>query len=414
MAKNEKRFIFGLILSCWLSYMFSMCMKMAYSASIVEIQDEYLISSNVIASLPLTLHYFLYALIQLFLVVLVEKINMKRYMLVTFVFSGLSFVSVFFYSPFWYVSAVFALNGITLGAVWCGSVMMFGKYLSPKTMNGALLFMGVGFSAGSALSFGVSSLVMRLGNWRISFIVFGSAFLVSSLYMLFSVFRAEKAGIRPAEEPLGEKPQIYQADKISSKYMLIMSTAAMFFLNILVYAFVNWTPRLLKSVYDYSNDKATLVSMFIPILGYFGQISAAFVSNRIKNDFITNGTISAAITVISLVLCFAFSIDVILTVAIILLLNLFSRGLDTCFGSLTSLHVRQYYNSGATSALTNSSACIAAAVSPFLIGLILDLSGGNWKTGFLALFGFAAITFSICFAFYLLNTLKHREEKTTH
>ena len=95
VAKNNKRIVFSIILSCWLAYTFSMFMKMVYSASMVAIKDEYEVS-HFIASLPITLYYILYAVIQLFLAVIMRKINMKLYMFVTFVFSGLSFVSVYF------------------------------------------------------------------------------------------------------------------------------------------------------------------------------------------------------------------------------------------------------------------------------------------------------------------------------
>ena len=102
-------------------------------------------------------------------------------MAVTFTVSGLSFISVLFFSPIWYIDVIMALNGITLGAVWCGSFMVFAKYLSQKTMNVALLFMSAGFAVGGAVAFGIGALSIYLNNWRISFFVFGAAFLVSDL-----------------------------------------------------------------------------------------------------------------------------------------------------------------------------------------------------------------------------------------
>ena len=62
-SKANKRIMLGLILSCWLTYTFSISMKMAYSASMAAIKEEYLIS-NTAASLPLTLYYVFYAVIQ--------------------------------------------------------------------------------------------------------------------------------------------------------------------------------------------------------------------------------------------------------------------------------------------------------------------------------------------------------------
>ena len=115
--KLDGRLEFNVVLSCFLAYAFSMCMKMAYSASMAAIKDEYGIS-NIIASLPLTLYYVFYAIIQFALALFITKINIKRYMLITFSLSGVSYISLFFFSPVWYVCAVLALNGMLHGAVW--------------------------------------------------------------------------------------------------------------------------------------------------------------------------------------------------------------------------------------------------------------------------------------------------------
>ena len=77
--KTDKRVIFGLIASSFLLYLFSMCIKMAYSASLVQIIEEYGVSKTV-ASTPLTLYYVFYAVIQLFLAVIMSKINVKRWL----------------------------------------------------------------------------------------------------------------------------------------------------------------------------------------------------------------------------------------------------------------------------------------------------------------------------------------------
>ena len=91
-TKTNKHIVFGIVLSCLLVYTFSMCLKMVYSASMVEIKAEYGVPHS-IASLPITLYYVFYAVIQLFLAAIIKKINMKLYMLITFTVSGLSFVT---------------------------------------------------------------------------------------------------------------------------------------------------------------------------------------------------------------------------------------------------------------------------------------------------------------------------------
>ena len=378
---------------------------MVYSGSMASVREEYGVS-NKIASLPTTLHYALYALIQFILSMIITKINLKRYMAFTLVFSGLSFISIFFYSPMWYICVVLAINGITLGAVWCGSIMVLGKYLSLKTMTKSLLFMSVGFSVGSAMSYGVSALAINFGNWRISFIILGVAFLLSVFYFLFSLTRAEKADIRPKADQVTAKTHVYTAQRYEVKLLVVMAVITVFLACLLYYAFTNWMPTILKNVFNIANKNANLITVLFPIVVFAGPTMAVFFCNRIKNDFIVVVIACVLCVALSLVLCFTYNLNVVFTVITILILGVFLRLLVELFVSLISVHVREYINAGKVSATVNASASVAAATSPFLIGSILDLSGNDWKTGFLFLFIIAVVMLVICMTFYIIRQIK--------
>lgn len=404
VAKNNKRIVFSIILSCWLAYTFSMCMKMVYSASMVAIKDEYEVS-HFIASLPITLYYILYAVIQLFLAVIMRKINMKLYMFVTFVFSGLSFVSVYFYSPIWYVCSVMAINGITLGAVWCGSLMTFAKFLTKKQMNDSLLMMGAGAAVGNAFSYGISTLAMYMGNWRLSFLIMGAAFLVATVYMLSSIILAEKIRLIPDESSdlAVKKKQIYTVKHYEAKPLVIMATIVVFFACILYYAFTNWMPTILKNVFGMGNSQATLLTTIFPIAVFTGVYLSNLLSNKMKNDFLLTLLSATVVAILSLILCFTYQLGAIICVAVIVGLGIALRLITSLNCSLITLHTRDYFNSGSTASLINSSACVAAGVSPVLISTILDLSGGNWTTGFFVLFITSIALLLVPMVFTLIN-----------
>ena len=385
---------------------------MAYAASMTEIKDEYGVN-NFTASLPITLYYVFYAIIQFSLALFITKINLKRYMAITFTVSGLSFISVLFYSPIWYVGTVLAVNGITLGAVWCGSVLIFAKYLSQSAMNKALLFMGAGFSVGSAMSFGISALAIHLGNWRISFAVFGIAFLLATGYMLYSVIRAEKAGIKPDEENFTVNDgKTYKASKVSAKPLLIMAIVATFFASVLYYGFTNWMPTILKNNFGVSNANATLISTLFPIAVYLGPIISVVLTDKIRNDFAVSAITSVVVSVIGLILCYVFDLNIVLTVAVILTLGILLRLVNNLLACLVPLHIKDYINAGKTSAITNASACVSAAISPFFIAFVLDESGNDWKLLFFLLFGFSIVMFVVCCAFFIIDKVKRGRQKS--
>ncbi|MBO4594481.1 MAG: MFS transporter [Clostridia bacterium] len=413
MTKREKRITFGLILSCWLAYMLSMCMKISYSASMVAIKDEYDVP-NVIASLPITLYYSFYAIIQVILAPIFSKINVKRYMMVTFVISGLSFLSIFFYSPMWYICSVLALNGIMHGSVWCGSIVTLNKHLSRKTMDKTLLFLSAAFSVGSALSFGLSSLSIHLGNWRITFITLGTAFLVTTLYMFFTITRMEKSDLKPVDDENGIplKKRVYTAERPSAKPLFVLSLISVFFSSFLYYGFANWMPTILKSNFGLADSMATLITVLFPTVAYLGPVLSEFFCNRIKNDFLVIFLSAAVVTGISLLLCFVYGLNVILTIAVIVTIGIFLRLLNNTFGVLVPLHIKNYVNYGLTSADINASASASAAASPFMIALILDLSGNDWHTGFFVLFSITLLVLTLCSVFFAEDLYYQRKTKT--
>lgn len=384
---------------------------MAYSASMIAIKDEYGVSYTVV-SLPITLYYVFYAIIQIAIVFFITKINLKHYMAITFTVSGLSFISVFFYSPVWYIGSVLAVNGITLGAVWCGSIFIFAKYLSRNIMNKAILFMGAGFSVGSAMSFAVSSFAISFGNWRISFIIFGIAFLFATSYMLYSVIRAEKAGIKPEEENISLKTQTYKTEKSSAKPLLVMAIVATFFASILYYGFTNWMPTILKNNFGVTDAKATLITTLFPIVVYLGPVLATVLVDKVRNDFTVSVITAVAVSVIGIILCYVFNLNIVLTVAVILTLGILLRLANNLFDCLVPLHIKDYINAGKTSAVTNASACVSAAISPFLIAYILDESGSDWKLLFFVLFGISVLMLAICSVFLIVDSIKRRKKKS--
>ena len=113
-----------------------------------------------------------------------------------------------------------------------------------------------------------------------------------------------------------------------------------------------------------------------------------------------------------LALCYVFSLNIIVTVTVILTLGILLRLANNLFACLIPLHIRDYVNAGKTAAVANASACVSAAISPFLIAFILDASGNDWKLLFFVLFGFSVVMLTVCGAFFAVDKVKRRKEKS--
>ena len=413
MEREHKSAAVHLILSCWLAYTLSICLKMAYGASMTAVKEEYLIGSDLLAGLPITLYYLTYALIQFALAAFIGKIELKRYLLVTCLPGGLLFVSVFFYSPFWYVNVVMALEGVLLGAVWCGCMQLFRRLVPSAMLGRAILFMGAGFSAGSALSFGVSALAMKLQNWRIGFLTIGAAFSLALIYMLFSVRRAEAVGLSAGEPVESAGKPIWHAARASARPLVVMAVAAALLQGLLYYGFSNWMPTILKSNFDLAKERATLISILLPVVTYVGPVLAQMISNKLKNDFVSVALMASFTMVLSLVLSYTYHLHLALTVAVIVISCVFLRSVSMLYGSLIPMHAGAYINTGSSVAIVNAAACVAAAASPLLIGAILDATGRSWFLCFLFLFGLAVAMTAIPAAFAVADKIRRGRARET-
>ena len=413
MEKEHNKVVFNLILSCWLTYTLSISLKMAYGASMTAVKDEYLLASDLVAGLPITLYYLTYAVVQIALAAFIGKIDLKRYLLVTCVPAGLLFVSVFVWSPFWYLNAVMAANGVLLGAVWCGCMQLFKRLLPASVLDRALLFMGAGFSAGSALSFGISAIAMKLGNWRFAFLIIGTAFLLALVYMLFSVRRAEAADPASGEPMAVAKQPTWQMPRASAKPLVVMAVIVIFIECLLYYGFSNWMPTILRSNFDLAKERATLISILLPIVTYVGPVLAKAVGDRLKNDFASTVVLALCVTVPALVLSRVYHWRLAMTVAVIVVACVFLRAVSMVLGTFVSVHVSGYINAGSSVAVINASACVAAAASPLLIGAILDATGRNWSSCFLVLFFLSVAMLAIPLCFMLADKLRRRGEQKT-
>lgn len=412
MEREHKKAAVHLVMSYWLTYTLSICLKLTYGTSMMVIKEEYMIPSAMLLGLPITLHYLTYAVIQLILAVVIGRLRFKRYLLLTFLPAGLLYASVFAFSPVWYLNVVMALGGVLLGAVWCGALQMFRKFLPPPVLTRSLLFMSIGFSVGSMLPFAVSALSMKLGNWRYSFLVFGVLFVLASLYLAWALRRAEVSGLNPGDRAeTKEARPLPSMPRAAAGALVAMAIAIIIVQSVLYYGFSNWMPTILKSNFHLANERATLLSTLLPLVSYAGPVLAQFSYNRLKSDYVSTSLLAGTCAVLALVLSLFYQMNLALTLILILGSCIFLRAVSMVESTLVPVHVGGVINAGSAAAVINAFACVAAAASPLMIGAILDAGGQDWSLCFLALFGLAVVMFVISVLFTVVHTVERRRQQ---
>ncbi len=189
LEKNAKYYNF-LIFTCVGLYMAMMAIKTVYIAEIATIIRVFnTTKSN--ASMMNTYYFITYALTQFFLGFLMQKLNVKMYMLITIPISALTYIILALFiteiTQMWWL---FLLNGIAQAGVVACTKSTLGKYLPDTYTSKANLIYSLGSSGGCALAYGLSAICIKFFSWKVPFLVLSTMFLIIlALYITIPLYK---------------------------------------------------------------------------------------------------------------------------------------------------------------------------------------------------------------------------------
>jgi MFS family permease len=256
----------------------------------------------------------------------------------------------------------------------------------------------------------IAFLMAWFNGWRGAFVMVGIASLVWAT-IWFWYFRddpATHAGVSPDELKAIEKDQpIQRAVKRSIPWRRLIRrmlpvTATYFCYGWTLWVYLNWLPSFFKDGYGLDIKNSALFSSGVFFAGVVGDSLGGYVSDRIlkrtgnllraRRDLIVFGLLGGAFCLIPLF----FTKDL---TAIALLLSGGFFCLELIIAPMWNIptDVAPEYSSSAT-ALMSTGSTLAALVSPYAFGLIVDMSG-NWMLPFafsiVLLFIGAALAFTM-------------------
>ncbi|MCQ2387586.1 MAG: MFS transporter [Clostridia bacterium] len=171
-------------------YGMMMCSKNIYTAEITVIQDFFGASSSN-TSFANTCYYFFYGLLQCFLVLFIDKINLRKYLGLTVLLSALftTFMGVIGVATKSLISVyvIFSLNGLCQAGMYASSMKIFAKNLPKKMLPRTnKLMSSVGIVA-NAISYGLSIPFAESLKWEIPFIIASLVFLLAVI-LFFALY----------------------------------------------------------------------------------------------------------------------------------------------------------------------------------------------------------------------------------
>ncbi len=388
---TKKRCHYFLIFACVLVWVVMMGSKNIYTAEYIEIMRIFNVNEPQ-ATLAMTFYFFTYAIMQIFLFFIMDKLNVEWYMLISVVLSGVATVVVALATSLWQLWWVLALNGILQAGIWGMCTAVLSKYL-PITMRAtANMFMNIGTAIAGVISYGSASLFVSFKTVLSPFVFLGIILSISGIIFFLAVKCCAKQKTYDLKTEtqtaiVQNKENLPFTLKTSKKRIIffVLTFILSFIIHFVFYGTLNWVPNLLKDEFNLAENVAILISVLVPLATVIGPIIAIRHCEKYVN-FIFVGLIYTIIAcVFAFLMIFIYDLNMILSLVILMIYTIILQGVITIVFSIISYKLSNYINAGAHSGLMNAAGAFAAGISPTVIGAIISGNNG-WQLSYLTIF----------------------------
>ena len=398
LLKNENLLIY----MCLFMYLMMMAAKSIFSAEIEVIRNVFETTKSE-TSLANLFYYLAYAVMQVVLVFLVDKLNIKIYLGITVTLSALISVSIGIVgslgiAKIGFIYIMFTLNGFLQAGIYGCSIKLFNRYLSKeKFYLGVKLISGAQIIA-TILSYGLSSLFIALGRWEMPFIIIGAMFVGSAVLFVTGVsavtkniktYRLQEEEEKHIEHKEETRVPIGKETKQSLVVFLIIIAVITLLSNATHYSLNTWFTSILKDEYKLPEQDGTLLTMGISLILSIVSIVSVGICAKAKNYYVFSIIGFFGAVIFSLVLSFVFKAGMILLCVLSVSFMVLNRWAKVPYSSVTSYKLRECLEPGKYSLLINAVASVAAGAGPYVVSLIQETFG--WSGAYIAVSIMSAI-----------------------
>lgn len=390
LRSNENLLIF----MCLFMYLMMMAAKSIFTSEI-EVVSEVFGTKKSVTSLANLYYYATYALMQVVLVFLLDKINIKIYLGITVTISALISISIGVVgsigAEIGFIFVMFTINGFMQAGIYGCSIKLFNKYLSKEYFFKGVKLLSVAQIIATVLSYGLSSLFVAIDRWALPFIIIGGAFMGSALIFVLSVGVVTKniENYRLQEE--AEKHEEHKVEKLiplskQTKKTLVVFLGIVSVITVLGnsahYGLNTWFTTLLKQQYGFPAEYGILLTMGVSlILSVVSMVSIGYCA-KAKNYYLNSVLVFVGAMIFALALAFLFDKGIVFAAVFSVIFLMLNRWAKVPYSSVTSYKLRACMEPGKYSLLINAVASVAAGVGPTAMSLIFESFG--WGGAYIA------------------------------
>lgn len=352
-----------------------------------------------------TMEYYCYsyAAMQIILVFLMKKINIKWYLAITITISGILTALMSFTDTIIQQWVLYIVNGAMQAGIWGCTIKVLSKYLPADILPKANALMTSGPAVAYFISYGTAALFGE--NWTFPFILLGSLLVVCVAVFFIAVNLANKY---PREVEYhhvvhadGTEEDVMEEDKNdfihlkSKKRKIVFYVISVFFgllVTFLYFALNANVDYFINILGGFDNTTAKAISIVILVLTVAGPILTVRFCEKYTN-FLKVGLVFFGIALLcSIVLLVLYSLNVnhfILLVLFYVIFLVTVNGGRSISMSIAALRMRDKIDTGVYSTMVNAAASISAGLAPKVFVLLINpkvtdplLIHQNWINAF--------------------------------
>lgn len=378
--KRESRIFFAFI---WVMYSLVYTTKMCFSASLVFIKQEGILSLTEV-SVILALFYTVYAPLQVVGGMVADKYSPERMITVGLVGSAVANAIIFFNQSYPVMLVTWVFNAVIQFALWPSVFKILSSQLVRSDRTGMVFYISFSSAFGSIIASLVAAIIGE--NWRYNFAI--SAAILAFLAIVLQFFChhldpiLKKDRDEPQSKPAGQTVQVcsMSTGKLFWISGFFMVTVAVFFRTIVENGSKSFAATMLSDMYPsrISGELGSVLNAVVLIGGIVGTVLVKKVlfPRIIKNE-ITGFFVMLLLAIpFSVILCKIGSdsipvwLMVVSLTAVVLLLN--ATHLLTQFFNMNFI---KYGKNGTASGILNAAASAAIAVQYWVFAPIAQTLG---------------------------------------
>ena len=386
-SRKENKIIF----ICWLAYTAAYVGRLNFNASIVAIISD-LGVTKADAGLVSSLFFFAYGAGQLINGILSKKYNAKIMIFLSLIISAVMNVLMPICGDISLMKFIWMGNGIVQSVLWSTLIKTLSDFVSDRKLPKAILAMSTTVAIGTLVAYGISSVSVRFGTWKIVFYV-ASIVLVISAIIWFTLFGSNPKKVIEIEEQKSEKVKM---GKVVLLALFITAFAGI--ANGFIKDGINtWVPSVLYEEFGISQSFSILLTLLLPMVSTLG----AAIAKKVHEKIPSHAAMNFIFYIFSALLCggILLSLKLHSIVAIMVCFICVACGMSMINNVITSmfaLDYRRLLNAGFAAGLLNTFCDIGSTVTSYTLGAVSQARG--WNAVFIIMLAVCVVAAVICLA----------------